>query len=81
VCGQSTEGVAKVFKAHVESEIDNALEYEFRLNRDLMVINDTEEEGLLFDIPDKSKVEADAKEKIMKTWIEREIAVIKEVAL
>jgi len=43
-----------MFKAHVESEIDNALEYEFRLNRDLMVINDTEEEGLLFDIPDKS---------------------------
>ena len=46
--------VTNIFKSHVESEVDNALEYEFRLSADLMNINDTEEDGLLFEIPDKS---------------------------
>ena len=53
-------------RSDVESEIDNSLHYEFRLNRDMMLINDTEEEGLLFDIPDKSNIEADMKENVLK---------------
>ena len=63
---------------HVEREIDNALEYVLRLNRDLLLINDTEEEGLLFEIPDKSNIEADAKEEALRTWLEREKAIIKQ---
>ena len=63
---------------HVEREIDNALEYVFRLNRDLLLINDTEEEGLLFEIPDKSNIEADAKEEALGTWLEREKDIIKQ---
>lgn len=61
--------VLQAFLSHVEREIDCSLEYDFRLNRDLMLINDTEEEGLLFEIPDKSMVAADAKEAVMKAWI------------
>ena len=64
---------------HVEREIDCSLEYDFRLNRDLMLINDSEEEGLLFEIPDRTLVEADAKEALLKTWIEKEVALIKQV--
>ena len=64
------------FSTHVEREIDNALEYDFRFTRDLMKINDTEEEGLLFDIPDKQNVEADGKEALLKEWIPREMALI-----
>jgi hypothetical protein len=45
-----------------------------------MLINDTEEEGLLFEIPDKSNVEADAKEALMKSWIDKEVALIKQVS-
>jgi len=45
-----------------------------------MQINDTEEEGLLFEIPDKSKVEADSKEAVIKGWIEAEKAIIREIA-
>lgn len=74
-----TMNVISMFKNHVLSEVDNALEYDFRLNRDLMSINDTEEEGLLFEIPDKSNVEADAKESLLKEWIPREIELIKEI--
>lgn len=70
--------VSTVFKTHVESEIDSQLNYEFRLSRDLMAINDTEEEGLLFEIPDKSLVEAYHKENILKTWVPRELELIKE---
>ena len=65
---------------HVEREIDCSLEYDFRLNRDLMLINDSEEEGLLFEIPDRTHVEADAKEALLKTWIEKEVALIKQVS-
>ena len=72
--------VSTLFKNHVQSEIEDSLEYEFRLNRDLMEVNDTEEEGLLFEIPDKSNVEADCKEKLLKQWIPREIELIKEIA-
>ena len=72
--------VLQAYAGHVEKEIDCALEYDFRLNRDLMLINDTEEEGLLFEIPDKSNVEADAKEALMKSWIEKEVALIKQVS-
>lgn len=61
------------YRAHIESEVDCALEYEFRLNRDLMLINDTEEEGLLFEIPDKDMVEADAKEGVLREWKDKEI--------
>ena len=68
------------YRDHVEREIDNSLEYDFRLGRDLMEINDTEEEGLLFEIPDKTKVEAEGKEAIVKSWIEVEKAVIREIA-
>ena len=67
-------------REHVEREIDNTLDYEFRLGRDLMLINDTEEEGLLFEIPDKSNIEADTKEKVIKAWIQQEIALIKQLA-
>ena len=74
------KAVSNSFKQHVEREIDNALEYDFRLGRDLMQINDTEEEGLLFEIPDKSKVEADSKEAVIKGWIEAEKAIIREIA-
>lgn len=70
--------VESVFKNHVESEVNNALNYEFRLNRDLMNINDTEEEGLLFEIPDKSLIEAHHKEEILKSWVSRELELIKE---
>jgi hypothetical protein len=41
-----------------------------------MKINDTEEEGLLFEIPDKQNVEADGKEALLKEWIPREMALI-----
>ena len=71
--------VVSMFKGHVLSEVDNALEYDFRLNRDMMVISDSEEEGLLFEIPDKRNVESDAKEKLLKEWIPREIDLIKEI--
>lgn len=66
-------------RTHVEREIDLALEYEFRFGRDLMEINDTEEEGLLFEITDMSEVEADMKEQVLKSFIEREREVIREV--
>ena len=72
--------VQHAYVSHVEREIDCALEYDFRLNRDLMLINDTEEEGLLFEIPDKSNVEADAKEALMKSWIDKEVTLIKQVS-
>ena len=65
--------------SHVDREIDCALEYDFRLNRDLMEINDTEEEGLLFEIPDKDLVQADAKEAVLKAFIQTEVALIKQV--
>ena len=45
-----------------------------------MLINDTEEEGLLFDIPDKSNIEADSKEAVFKSWIDQEKAVIMEIS-
>lgn len=45
-----------------------------------MLINDTEEEGLLFDIPDKSNIEADAKEAVLKGWVKQEIALLKQIA-
>ena len=45
-----------------------------------MLINDTEEEGLLFEIPDKSKVENAAKEEVLKSWIQREVELIREIA-
>jgi hypothetical protein len=67
------------FIQHVEREIDNALEYDFRLNRDLMKINDTEEEGLLFEIPEKTNVEADGKEALFKEWIPKEMALINKI--
>ena len=63
----------------MDREIDCALEYDFRLNRDLMEINDTEEEGLLFEIPDKDLVQADAKEAVLKASIQTEVALIKQV--
>ena len=72
--------VLHLMREHVEREVDNTLNYEFRLGRDLMLINDTEEEGLLFEIPDKSNIEADAKEKVIKAWIQQEIALIKQLA-
>ena len=64
----------------MEREIENSLEYDFRLGRDLMLINDTEEEGLLFDIPDKSNIEADSKEAVFKSWIDQEKAIIMEIS-
>ena len=67
------------YNRHIEREVDLALEYDFRLTRDLMQINDTEEEGLLFEIPDKSHVEADGKEALLKEWIPREMALINRV--
>ena len=45
----------------------------------MILINDTEEERLLFEIHDKSNVEADNKDALMKTWIEKEIALITQV--
>ena len=69
----------KNFQNHVEREIDNCLEYEFRLTRDIMLINDTEEEGLLFEIPDKKQVEADGKEAVLKGWIQKEMEIINQV--
>ncbi len=72
--------VLQAYVSHVEREIDCSLEYDFRLNRDLMLINDTEEEWLLFEIPDKSHVEDDAKEALMKSWIDKEVALIKQVS-
>lgn len=74
------QAVKSAYREHVEREIDNSLEYDFRLGRDLMEINDTEEEGLLFEIPDKTKIEAEGKETIIKSWIEVEKAVIREIA-
>lgn len=71
--------VSNVFKTHVESEIDSALNYEFRLTMDMMEVNDTEEEGLLFEIPDKSLIEAHHKENMLKAWIPRELELIKEL--
>ena len=71
-----TAAILANFTAHVEREIDNALEYDFRFTRDMMKINDTEEEGLLFEIPDKQNVEADGKEALLKGWIAREMAII-----
>jgi hypothetical protein len=71
-----TANIMANFNGHVEREIDNALEYDFRFNRDLMKINDTEEEGLLFEIPDKTYVEADGKEALFKEWVPREMAII-----
>jgi hypothetical protein len=73
---QLTAGIMANFNTHVEREIDNALEYDFRFTRDMMKINDTEEEGLLFEIPDKQNVEADGKEALLKEWIPREMALI-----
>ena len=73
--------VSNMFKTHVESEVDSTLDYEFRLNRDLMLLNDTEEEGMLFEIPDRSNVEDDAKENVLKAWISREREVIKDIAV
>jgi len=72
--------IIEAFKQHVEREIDCALEYDFRLNRDLMLINDTEEEGVLFEIPVKDNVEADGKEALLKSWIQREVELIKEIS-
>ena len=68
-----------LFKNHITSEVDNALEYDFRLNRDLMLLNDTEEEGLLFDVPDKSNIEADSKEEVLKRGIQREKEILQEI--
>lgn len=68
----------QVFTTHVESEIDNSLEYEFRLSRDLMEVNEKEEDGLLFEVPDRKLVEANCKERLIKTWIYREKELIKE---
>ena len=45
-----------------------------------MHINDTEEEGMLFEIPNKSLIEADLKESILKSWIDRELEVIRAVS-
>ena len=72
--------IIEAFKHHVDREIDCALEYDFRLNRDLMTINDTEEEGLLFEVPDQVNIEADCKEALLKSWIPREIELIKEIS-
>jgi len=69
----------KNFNTHIEREVDNALEFDFRFSRDLMKINETEEEGLLFEIPDKTNVEADGKETLLKDWIPRELALINQV--
>lgn len=63
---QVTAAIMANFNMHVEREIDNALEYDFRFTRDMMKINDTEEEGLLFEIPEKQNVEADGKEALLK---------------
>lgn len=60
--------------------MNNALEYDFRLNRDLMEFNDTEEEQLFFEITQKAMIEADFKEKVLKSWIPREIELIQEAA-
>ncbi|CDW75637.1 UNKNOWN [Stylonychia lemnae] len=74
------ENVLNIYKNHVESEIENQLNYDFRLNRDLMEINDTEEEGMLFEIPDKSLIESDAKEHVLKSLKDRELEVIRAVS-
>jgi hypothetical protein len=71
--------VLRSVRAHVEKEIDLALQYEFRFNRDLMDINSNEEEGLLFEITDKSKVECDAKERILSAFVDRERELIREI--
>eukprot|EP00347_Sterkiella_histriomuscorum_P023381 403334851 len=72
------EDVSRVFKTHVESEVDSQLNYEFRLSRDLMEINDTEEEGLLFEVPDKTLIEAHHKEHVLNSWKDRELELIRE---
>lgn len=69
------------FVKHVEKEVDLSLEYDFRLNRDLLLINDTEEEGLLFEIPDKTNIEADAKEEVLKSWKDQEISLLKQLTM
>lgn len=74
------ERLVGMFRKHVEREIDLALEYEFKVGRDMMEINDTEEEGLLFELPNKDLVLADAKEAVMTRWEEQEKLVIREVA-
>ena len=74
-----TASIQANYNRHIEREIDLALEYDFRLTCDLMKINDTEEEGLLFEIPDKTNVEADGKEALLKQWIPREMALINKV--
>lgn len=66
-------------RTHVDREIECALEYEFRFNRDLMGINDSEEEGLLFEITDRASVESDSKERVLKGYVERERAIIREI--
>lgn len=71
--------VLQSVRAHAEREIDFALEYEFRFNRELMHINDEEEEALFFEITDRSLIESDAKERLLKSFVEREQAVIKEI--
>jgi hypothetical protein len=72
--------VMQLYREHVEREVEYTLNYEFSLNRDLMLINDTEEEGLLFEIPDKDNIGADAKEAVLKSWLARELEVIKQLA-
>jgi hypothetical protein len=44
-----------------------------------MKINETEEEGLLFEISEKTNVEADGKEALFKEWIPKEMALINKV--
>lgn len=72
--------VENVFKNHVSSEVDNVLNYDFRLNRDLMIMNDTDEETLFFEIPSRQLIEADYKEMILKQWIPRELDLIREAS-
>ena len=45
-----------------------------------MEFNDTEEEQLFFEITQKAMIEADFKEKVLKSWIPREIELIQEAA-
>lgn len=78
--GDTQATVAMILKTHVESEVENSLEYSFRLTRDLMVLNDTAEEEIFFEIPDRKLVEADAKERLLKSWKDREIELLREAA-
>ena len=36
--------VGSILRNHVESEVENSLEYSFKLSRDLMLTNDTDED-------------------------------------